>query len=330
MKTFAISAAGAARAASAALAAMATLTLPAAAQDAYPSRPVTIVVPFAAGSSTDTVGRTAAAALESQLGQRFVVENKTGAGGIIGTESVARAKSDGYTLLIGTNSTHAANLKLFKSLPYDPVKDFAPISDLSTQCLMLMTHPSVPARSVAELTAYGKANPGVLKGGYSASSSQITVTVFGDKGGFKFGPVSYRSTPPTVTDLIGGHISFTFADFSNSLPHIEAGKARGLAVTCPARSPLAPNVPTLKEAGIDFELIAWQGLFAPAGTPPAVLKRIHDALKAAYDTPEVRKRYGALGFEVDFSPSPEHYTNFIKAETVKWSDMVVKAGIEPQ
>ena len=325
MKTFPILAAKAAVAA-----ALAALTLPAAAQDAYPSRPVTIVVPFAAGSSTDTVGRTAAAALEAQLGQRFVVENKTGAGGIIGTESVARAKPDGYTLLIGTNSTHAANVKLFKSLPYDPVKDFAPITDLSTQCLMLMTHPSVPAKTVAELVAYGKANPGVLKAGYSASSSQISVSVFGEKGGFKYGPVSYRSTPPTVTDLLGGHISYTFADFSNSIPHIDAGKAVGLAVTCPVRTPLAPNTPTMKEAGIDYELIAWQGLFAPAGTPPAVVKKIHDALKAAYDTPDVRKRYNALGFEVDFSPSPEHYADFIKAEAVKWSDMVVKAGIEPQ
>jgi len=297
----------------------------------YPDRPITLVVPFAAGSSTDVVGRTAARAISEALGGQVVVENRTGAGGIIGTQAVARAKPDGYTLLIITNSTHAANTALFKNLPYDPVKDFMPVSNLSNGPLVLLSHPAVPVRSLKELVAYGRANPGKLTYGYSGSSSQVAAVMVTDGGKFEALGVQYRSIPPAVTDLLGGQIAFTFADPGNALQYIRSGQAIGLGVTSARRTPLAPDLPTLDEAGLPgFVLVPWQGLAAPAGTDPEIVRRIFDALKARYDTPEVRNTYAALGFEVDISESPEQYAAFIRSETTRWGDLVRKAGIEPQ
>ncbi|WP_426955658.1 Bug family tripartite tricarboxylate transporter substrate binding protein [Muricoccus radiodurans] len=302
-----------------------------AAAQAYPSRPITIIVPFAAGSSTDVVGRQAARALSEGLGQQAVVENRTGAGGIIGTQAVARARPDGHTLLIVTNSTHAANKALFRSLPYDPVADFAPISNLATGPLVLLSHPSLPARTLQELIAHGRANPGKLSYGYSGSSSQIAATMLVDAARIEAVGVPYRSIPPTVTDLLGGQLSFTFADPGNALPHIRAGSAIGLGVTSPHRTPLAPDMPSLSEAGLTgFDLAPWQGIAAPAGTDPAIIARIFEALRARYDTPEVRQTYAALGFEVTLSASPTAYAEFIRTETDRWGELVRQARIEPQ
>jgi tripartite-type tricarboxylate transporter receptor subunit TctC len=298
---------------------------------AWPSRPITIIVPFAAGSSTDVVGRQAARAIGEALGIQAVVDNRTGAGGILGSQLVARARPDGYTLLVVTNSTHAANTALFRSLPYDPVKDFAPISNLANGPLMLMCHPSQPFRSFAELIAFGRANPGKLTYGYSGSSSQIAGVMVTNGGQFEALGVQYRSIPPTVTDLLGGQLAFTFADPANALPHIRSGAAIGLGVTSIHRTPLAPDIPTLAEAGLPgFELVPWQGIAAPAGTDPAVVERLFGALKSHYDTPDVRANYAALGFEVDLSASPNAYADFIRTETVRWSNLVRLARIEPQ
>lgn len=302
-----------------------------AAAQGFPNRPITLVVPFAAGSSTDVVGRQAARALSEALGQGAVVENRTGAGGIIGTQAVARARPDGHTLLIVTNSTHAANKALFRALPYDPVADFAPISNLATGPLVLLCHPSVPARTLGELIAHGRANPGKLTYGYSGSSSQIAAVMLVDAARIEAVGVPYRSIPPTVTDLLGGQLSFTFADPGNALPYIRSGQAIGLGVTSPARTALAPDIPSLAEAGLSgFDLAPWQGIAAPAGTDPAVVGRIFDALRARYDTPEVRQTYAALGFEVTLSASPAAYAGFIRAETDRWGDLVRQARIEPQ
>lgn len=314
------------------LAGAATLTLtgPAAAQ-AYPSRPITLIVPFAAGSSTDVVGRQAARAIAEALDAQVVVENRTGAGGIIGTQSVARARPDGYTLLIVTNSTHAANTALFRRLPYDPVADFVPISNLATGPLILLGHPSLPIRNLKQLVDYGRANPGKLNYGYSGSSSQIAAVMLMHDGGFEAVGVQYRSIPPAVSDLLGGHLSFTFADPGNALQHIRSGQAIGLGVTSMTRTPLAPDLPTLTEAGLPgFQLVPWQGIAAPAGTDPAIIRRIFDALRSRYDTEEVRRTYAALGFEVSLSESPEAYGAFIRSETVRWGDLVRLAKIEPQ
>jgi tripartite-type tricarboxylate transporter receptor subunit TctC len=313
-------------------AALLATTAGAAAQQAgWPSRPITLVVPFAAGSSTDVVGRQAARAISEGTGQQVVVENRTGAAGIVGSQAVARARPDGYTLLIVTNSTHAANRALFRNLPYDPVADFAPISNLSTGPLILLSHPSLPFRTLAELTAYGRANPGKLSYGYSGSSSQIAAVMVTNGGKFEALGVQYRSIPPAVTDLLGGQISFTFADPGNALQHIRSGQAIGLGVTSAQRTPLAPDVPTLSEAGLPgFEVVPWQGIAAPAGTDPAIIARIFGALRERYDTSEVRRSYAALGFEVDLSPSPAAYADFIRTETSRWGELVQLARIEPQ
>jgi tripartite-type tricarboxylate transporter receptor subunit TctC len=302
-----------------------------AAAQSYPGKPITLIVPFAAGSSTDVVGRQAARALSEDMGQQVVVENRTGASGIIGSQAVARAKPDGYTLLIVTNSTHAANKTLYRTLPYDPVADFAPISNLATGPLILLSHPSLPVRTLQELVAYGRANPGRLSYGYSGSSSQIAAVMLADGARFEALGVQYRSIPPAVTDLLGGQISFTFADPGNALPHVRAGLAIGLGVTSAQRTPLAPDMPTLAEAGLPgFQLVPWQGIAAPAGTDPAIIRRIFDALRARYDTAEVRQNYASLGFEVSLSGAPKAYAEFIRTETLRWGELVRQARIEPQ
>jgi tripartite-type tricarboxylate transporter receptor subunit TctC len=298
---------------------------------AWPGRPVTLIVPFAAGSSTDVVGRQAARAIAEATGATVVVENRTGAGGIIGAQAVARARPDGHTLLIVTNSTHAANTALFRSLPYDPVADFAPISNLATGPLVLLSHPSLPVRTVRQLVEFGRTNPGRLSYGYSGSSSQIAAVMLTHDGRFDAVGVQYRSIPPQVTDLLAGQLHFTFADPSNALPHIRAGTAIGLGITALQRSALAPDLPTLTEAGLPgFQLVPWQGIAAPAGTDPAILRRILDALRSRYDTPDVRQTYANLGFEVSLSESPDAYAAFIRSETVRWGDLVRLARIEPQ
>lgn len=298
---------------------------------AWPDRPVTLIVPFAAGSSTDIVGRQAARAISEGTGATVAVENRTGAGGIIGTQLVARARPDGYTLLIVTNSTHAANTALFRSLPYDPVADFAPISNLAVGPLVLLSHPDLPVRSVHELVAYGRANPGKLSYGYSGSSSQIAAAMLLHDGAFEAVGVQYRSIPPQVTDLLAGQLHFTFADPSNALQHIRSGRAIGLGITALQRSALAPDLPTLTEAGLPgFQLVPWQGIAAPAGTDAAITGRIFEALRTRYDTPDVRHTYATLGFEVSLSQSPDAYAAFIRDETKRWGDLVRLARIEPQ
>lgn len=302
-----------------------------AAAQAYPARPITLIVPFAAGSSTDVVGRQAARAISEAIGGQVVVENRAGAGGIIGTQAVARSRPDGYTLLVVTNSTHAANTALFRSLPYDPIADFAPVSNLATGPLVLLSHPSLPVRNLQQLVEYGRANPGKLTYGYSGSSSQIAAVMLTHDGRFEALGVQYRSIPPQVTDLLGGQLSFTFADPANALPHIRSGQAIGLGVTATTRTTLAPDLPTLTEAGLPgFQLVPWQGMAAPAGTDPAIIRRLFDALRGRYDTEEVRRTYAALGFEVSLSESPDAYADFIRSETTRWGDLVRLAHIEPQ
>ena len=297
----------------------------------FPDRPVRVIVPFTAGGPADSVTRFIAARMAERWKQSVVVENRTGAGGIIGTQAVARSRPDGYTLLVVTNSTHAANTALFRSLPYDPIADFAPVSNLATGPLVLLSHPSLPVRNVQQLVEYGRANPGRLTYGYSGSSSQIAAVMLTHDGRFEALGVQYRSIPPQVTDLLGGQLSFTFADPANALPHIRSGQAIGLGVTATARTPLAPDLPTLTEAGLPgFQLVPWQGMAAPAGTDPAIIRRLFEALRARYDTEEVRRTYAALGFEVSLSESPEAYAAFIRSETTRWGDLVRLARIEPQ
>ena len=302
----------------------------AAAQDAYPTRPVKFIVPFAAGSATDTLARVLGEAMSPALGQPVVVENMPGASGFLAAQAVARAEPDGHTVLITSNTTHAANQSLFRELPYDPVADFEPVAKLGTITLALVVHPSVPASSVAELIEHAKANPGDLTFGSGSSSSLIAGEMLNTLAGIDMLNVPYKSNPQAVTDLLGGHISVVFADVSTTLPQAQAGEVKALAVSSAERSPLAPDLPTMAEAGVpDYELTAWFAAFVPAGTPEPVVEELNAALLAALADEEVSRKLLNAGIEPE-SSTPEELAAFVGSETEKWAGIVKAAGIEPE
>jgi tripartite-type tricarboxylate transporter receptor subunit TctC len=295
----------------------------------YPNKPVKLVVPFPAGSATDQVARVIGAELQAALGQPFVVENKPGAQGSIAATEVARAAPDGYTLMVGTNTPLAANPSLFKKLNYDPAKDFAPVARLSTISFMIMVRPDFPAKSFKEFLAHAKANPGKLSAGYGSAGSQVSQAMLRSMGGIDFIDVPYKGLPQAITDVLGGQISFTFADLANALAQIKGGKLRGIAVTSAKRSALAPDVPAIAEELSGYELIAWFALVAPAGTPAPVVARLHEITAASLAKPEVAARFAALG--TDVAPmNPEQLAAFIKSEIVKFGRLAKEAGIQPE
>lgn len=303
----------------------------AASADNYPSKPIQLIVPFGAGSPTDIVGRQAAKALSSSLGQPVVVENKPGAGGVLGSAEVARAKPDGYTLLITTNSTAAADTALFKSLPYDPAADFSPITNLNLSPMLLLVNTKVAANSLKALIDYGQKNPSKLKIGVSGSSTRVAAAKLLKLGGFKAITVPYPSIPQSLTATVSGEVSMSFADMGSSLPQIKAKTVVPIGVTSVKSSPLVPQVPTLDQVGLKgFDVVGWQGLAAPAGTNAKIIDKIFKAIKKGYDTQKVRQRFSSLGMQVDISKSPQAYAKFIAAEQTRWPEMVKEAGITPK
>ena len=304
------------------------LTTMAAAQD-YPVRFVTVVVPFAAGSGSDTAARVVGQYLGPRLGQSIVVENRVGATGAIASTYVARARPDGYTLLLGTNSTHGSNSALYKKLTYDPVKDFAGIADTGTFNYFVVVNPLLPITSVAELIAYGRANPGRLSYAGGSSTSTVMAESFAKATGISVLKVAYRSNPPALTDVIAGRVSMMFVDVSSAISFVRAGTLRALAVTTRDRSPLYPDLPTVGETVAGFDLASWTGLLAPAGTPPAIIERLNTEVNAVLALPEVRERLASLGIE----PAPmgaAQFTAFTRDEVLKWSRLVKDAGIDPE
>lgn len=300
------------------------------AQDAYPSRPIKFVVPFAAGSATDTLARVLGERMSPSLGQPIVVENMAGASGFLGAQNVARAEPDGHTVLIATNTTHAANQSLFKKLPYDPIADFEPVTRLGTITLALVVHPSVPAATTQELIAYAKANPGKLSFGSGSSSSRLAAEMLKSLAGIDMVNVPYKSNPQAITDLLGGQIQLVFADVATTLPQARAGKVKALGVSSAQRSPLAPDLPTMQEAGVkDYELTAWFAAYVPAGTPRPVIDRLNEAMKAALADEAAAKTLLGAGIE-PVSSTPEELKAFTVAETEKWARIVKAAGIEPE
>ncbi|MFC5503760.1 MULTISPECIES: Bug family tripartite tricarboxylate transporter substrate binding protein [Hyphomicrobiales] len=305
------------------------LALPAGAQD-FPSRNIKFVVPFAAGSATDAVARILGDHVSKTLGKPVVVENLAGASGVIAAQNVARAEPDGHTVLITTNTTHGANQSLLKSVPYDAVGGFEAIGKIGTITLALTTHPSVPAKTVAELVAHAKANPGKLTFGAGSSSSRIAGEMLKSLAGIDLTYVPYRSNPQAITDLLGGQISIVFADISTTMPQVRAGKVNGLAVSTASRSALAPELPTMAEAGVPgYDLAAWFAAFAPAKTPAPVVEALHKAIAAALADKATQDRLLAAGIEPEGS-SPEALKAFVVAEIAKWADIVKKAGIQPE
>lgn len=300
------------------------------ARAAYPERPVTLVVPFAAGSGTDTVARLVGEQLAARLGQGVVVENRAGANGSVAATYVARATADGHTLFMTTNTSHSANPSLMKNLTYDPVADFAPVARMGNLPFLLVVDPKLPVNSVAELVAHARANPGKLTYASGNSTGIVAGATFAKRAGINVLHVPYRSTPPAITDIIGGRISMMFVDITASLSQINAGALKALAVTTAERSKLLPNLPSMQEAGVpEFDITSWNGVFAPARTPPDVVARLNKELSAIATDPAMVKRFAEIGFDA-FPQTPDELGAFVKAQLANWSRMIREAGIEPQ
>jgi tripartite-type tricarboxylate transporter receptor subunit TctC len=299
-------------------------------QPAYPSRAVQFVVPFAAGSATDQIARSLGQEVSKAAGKPVIVDNKPGANGFIAAQFVANAAPDGHTVFITTNTTQAANQHLFKSLPYDPVRDFAPVTALGRGGNILIVHPGVPAKTVAELIALAKAQPGKLSFGSGSSASRVSGELFQQMAGVQLLHVPYKSNPLALNDLLGGQINLMFTDTATGLPQVKSGKVRALGVTGPKRLPLAPEVPTISEAGLSgYELTYWFAAYLPARTPPAIVERLHALLVSATQTPSAQNFYGTTGTDI-FVSSPAELASFQAAESQKWSRIIKAAGIEPE
>lgn len=301
-----------------------------AAAQAFPSKPLKFVVPFPAGSATDNVARIVAQAMGEQFGQSIAVDNKPGASGILGAEHVKNASADGYTLLVTTNTTQAANLSLYRKLSYDPVKDFTPIGKIGVTGFILMVRPDFPAANLREFIAWGKANPGRLAWGHGSAGSRVSGALLVQMAGVEAQDVAYKGIPPALTDLVGGSLQFAFADVGNAVAQMNGGKLRGLAVTTSRRASRAPNVPTIAEAGLPgYEVEAWFGLMAPANLPAGVQPRLTAALLAALAKPDVRERIAGAGVDVDAQDSAA-LAKTIDAEIRRWAGWVKAAGIQPE
>jgi tripartite-type tricarboxylate transporter receptor subunit TctC len=296
----------------------------------YPSRPVTILTPFAAGSVTDAAARLIAQTLQESLGQSFIVENRAGAGGLLAAGAVARAKNDGYTLLLTTNSTHSVVYGLFKTVPYDPIKDFTPIARIGSFPSFFAVTPDKPYQSMQELVAYAKANPGKLSYGVGNSTAQIVGEALKKRTGIDVVRVPYKSNPAVMTDLLGGQIPIMVPDFNTGLPQLKAGKVKALAVLTRERNPALPDVPTLNETVMPgYHILAWAGMFGPAGMPEDVVRTLANAVEKALEKPEVRARFANSGTDLYWS-GPKEFDAFVKSELVSWTAMIKEAGIEPE
>jgi tripartite-type tricarboxylate transporter receptor subunit TctC len=296
----------------------------------YPSRPITIVVPFAAGSGTDSIARIVGQHLSAAFNQSVVIENKVGASGVLAATFVARAAPDGYTLLMATNSTHSANPYLFKSLSYDPVKDFAPVARAGSYVFMLVVNPSLPVKTLPELVTYAKANPGKLTFASGNTTGIVAGETLKSKAGIDVLHIPYKSSPPALNDVLGGRVSMMFIDLAPGLEHVRAGTLLALAVTTKERSALLPDLPSLHEAGIPgYDVTSWAGLFAPAGTPNEIVARLNEEVRKIIANPEAKARIAVTGFDA-FSGPPEALATFVQSELAAWSKLIKDAGIEPQ
>ncbi len=297
----------------------------------YPAKPIKLVVGVPPGGATDAVARIVGQKLSEQLGQPVVIENRGGAGGNIGAELVAKAPADGYTLFLAVIGTMAINQSLYKAMPFDTMRDFAPISQLTSMPQMLVVHPSVPATSVKEFIAHAKANPGRLNfaSGGKGTATHLAGELFKSMAGIEMVHVPYKGNGPAMADLLSGRVSAMFDQVVSSLPQVKGGKLRGLGVTTSTRSPAAPEMPTISEAGLaGYSVTTWHGLVAPAGTPPEVIRRLNAEVVKALNSSDVRDKFAANGVD-PVSSSPEAFAAFMRAEIRKWSDTVKAAGISP-
>jgi tripartite-type tricarboxylate transporter receptor subunit TctC len=294
----------------------------------YPDRPVRLIVPFPPGGPTDIVARPLAQNLSENLGQQVIVDNRGGAGGNIGAAAVMKSAADGYTLLMGTVGTHAINASLYKKLTFDPVKDFAPVSLVAQAAVVLVVHPSVPAKTLREFIALAKSKPGQITFGSAGSGSpgHLTGELFKDMAGVELVHVPYQGSAPAISDLLGGQIHAMFDPIQATLSHVKAGKLRLLGVSSSKRSSAFPDVPTIAEAGVPgFETTAWWAVFAPAGTPKEIITRLNTEIVKIMRSPDTKERLRQLDIE-PIGSTPDQLVAFMKIETAKWSRAVKFSG----
>lgn len=298
----------------------------------YPARPVRFIVPFAPGGSTDTLARAIGQKLGDAMGQQVVVDNRSGGNGNIGMEIVARAAPDGYTIVLGYIANLGIGPSLYEKLPFDPVKDYAPITQLASSPNILVAHPSVPAKTLKEFIGYAKANPQKVNYASAAVASlgHLAGELLNAAAGIQMQHVPYKGSGQAVIDLLAGQVQVMFSGMSSVMPHIKAGKLRPLAMTGAQRSPATPDVPTIAESGFPgFEATAWYGVLAPAGTPRAIVGRLHDEIVRALKLPDVKERLESVGFEL-VGGTPEAFGTYIKAEIGKWAKVVRASGIKAE
>ena len=295
------------------------------AQTAYPAKAIRYVVPFPAGGPLDIVARAIGQELNKSWGQAVVIDNRPGAGGNIGADLVAKAPADGYTILMGAVSTHAINVTLYNKLPYDPIRDFAPVTLITSVPNVLVVHPSVPANNVKELIALAKSRPGQLNFA-SGSTGHLAGELFNSMAGVRMTHIPYKGAAPAVVDLMAGHVSLMFDNMSSALPNIKATRVRALAVTTLKRSPLLPQLPTISDAGLrGFDIATWFGIFAPAGTPPDIVARLNGEIVRILHTPEMKERLALLGAE-PIGNKPDEFAAFVRAEIPKYAKVIQASG----
>ena len=300
------------------------------AAEPYPSKAVRMVVPFAAGGSTDLLARNVAQRLNEAWKQPVIVDNRAGGGGIVGSEYVVRSPADGYTLLLGTNTTNAVAASLYAKLPYDVARDFAPITEIATIPQLLSVHPSIPAKTLKDLVALATARPNQLNFGTagSGSTSHMAMALFESMAKIKMVHVPYKGTGPALIELLGGHLSLMFDVIMTSLPHVQSGKLRALAVSSLQRSPTAPQIPTVAESGYPgFDAMVWFGLFAPAGAPPGAIRKVSEDTARVLNTPSMRELLAGQGLEIVGS-NPADFAARVNGEIVKWRKVIREAGIK--
>lgn len=296
----------------------------------YPDKPIRVVVPFPAGSGTDNTARYIAQTITAQTGQSVVVENRPGANGFIAATAVARAPADGYTMLITTNTTHAANASLFRKLPYDPIKDYAPVSLIARSGLVLVVPSDSPVQKVAELTTLAKNRQGKMTFASGSSSTRVASELYKMMSGAPALNVPYKGVPQALTDLMGHQVDFMISDINPALPLIQNGKLRAVAVTTSRRNPRLGHVPTMAESGLPgYEMTAWVAAFFPATTPKPVVARMSQLIRQGLTSPAATEHFSQTGGQP--SPStPEELAAFVRSETAKWAEVIKAAGIQPE
>jgi tripartite-type tricarboxylate transporter receptor subunit TctC len=297
----------------------------------YPSKPIRVLIPFGPGSATDIIARLVTDEMRQAMGQTFLIENRAGANGFIAAEAAAKAPADGYTLFVTASTTHSTNPSLFKKLPYDPVKDFAPVGGLMQAYYTVTVNNDLPVKTLGELIAYLKANEGKTSFGWGATVSQLSGVSLLKRIGATATGVPYKSSPQAVVDLIGGQLTFVVQDITTALAHVKGNRVRALAVTSPQRIPDMPNVPTMEEAGLPgFTAETWIGMYAPAATPGPIIARLSSALQAAVKSDVVKQKMTSCCSSTPFPSTPAQFSEYVAKDRAYWAERIKEAGIQPE